>query len=57
VKEAKKEFIRRINSSLMSDTEKRNNLKLVKSKSWKQEVRRDARRYFNLFSDLDGYSI
>jgi hypothetical protein len=57
VKEAKKEFIRRINSSLMSDTEKRNNLKLVKSKSWQQEVRRDARRYFNLFGDLDGYSI
>ncbi len=57
MKEAKKEFIRRINGSLMSDTEKRNNLKLVKSKSWQQEVRRDARRYFNLFGDLDGYSI
>lgn len=41
----------------MSDIEKKKNIKMSKSKSWQQEVRRDARRYFNMFGELDGYSI
>lgn len=57
VKKAIKEFIRRVNGSLMSEVEKKNNIKMAKSKSWQNAVRRDARRYFNAFGDLDGYSI
>lgn len=41
----------------MSNIEKKKNIKMAKSKSWQQEVRRDARRYFNMFGELDGYSI
>jgi hypothetical protein len=41
----------------MSDVEKKKNIKMAKSKSWQNEVRRDARRYFHAFGDLDGYSI
>lgn len=57
VKKAIKEFIRRVNGSLMSDIEKKKNIKMAKSKSWQNEVKRDARRYFNMFGELDGYSI
>jgi hypothetical protein len=41
----------------MEENEKKEYIQNMKSKKFQEEVKRDARRYHNLFGTFEGYSI